>query len=53
MPEIPRFWASIAHFNPERERYEIHGVTGSDEFHDWYPDAPQDGLRNNARKSAA
>jgi trehalose/maltose hydrolase-like predicted phosphorylase len=28
MLEIARFWASIAHFNPERERYEIHGVMG-------------------------
>ncbi len=48
MLEIARFWASIAHFNPERERYEIHGVMGPDEFHDKYPDAPQAGLRNNA-----
>jgi trehalose/maltose hydrolase-like predicted phosphorylase len=48
MLEIARFWASIAHFNPERERYEIHGVMGPDEFHDKYPDAAQGGLRNNA-----
>ncbi len=48
MLEIARFWASIAHFNPERERYEIHGVMGPDEFHDRYPDADQGGLRNNA-----
>ena len=48
MLEITRFWASIAHFNPERERYEIHGVMGPDEFHDKYPDAPVGGLRNNA-----
>jgi trehalose/maltose hydrolase-like predicted phosphorylase len=48
MLEITRFWASIAHFNPERERYEIHGVMGPDEFHDKYPDARQGGLRNNA-----
>ena len=48
MLEITRFWASIAHFNPERERYEIHGVMGPDEFHDKYPGALQDGLRNNA-----
>jgi len=48
MLEITRFWASIAHFNPERERYEIHGVMGPDEFHDKYPDAAQGGLRNNA-----
>ena len=48
MLEITRFWASIAHFNPERERYEIHGVMGPDEFHDKYPGAPRGGLRNNA-----
>jgi trehalose/maltose hydrolase-like predicted phosphorylase len=48
MLSITRFWASIAHFNAERERYEIHGVMGPDEFHDKYPDAPRGGLRNNA-----
>jgi trehalose/maltose hydrolase-like predicted phosphorylase len=48
MLEIARFWASIAHFNADRERYEIHGVMGPDEFHERYPDAKQGGLRNNA-----
>src|SRR5260370_23319468 len=48
MLEISRFWASIAHFNPDRERYEIPGVMGPDEFHDKYPGALQGGLRNNA-----
>jgi trehalose/maltose hydrolase-like predicted phosphorylase len=48
MLEIARFWASIARFNPERERYEIHGVMGPDEFHEKYPDAAAGGLRNNA-----
>jgi trehalose/maltose hydrolase-like predicted phosphorylase len=48
MLEIARFWASIAHFNPGRERYEIHGVMGPDEFHEKYPDAQGGGLRNNA-----
>jgi len=48
MLEIARLWASIARFNPERERYEIHGVMGPDEFHEKYPDAAQGGLRNNA-----
>jgi len=48
MLEIARFWASIAHFNPERERYEIHGVMGPDEFHERYADAAEGGLRNNA-----
>jgi trehalose/maltose hydrolase-like predicted phosphorylase len=48
MLEIARFWGSIAHFNPERERYEIHGVMGPDEFHEKYPGADRGGLRNNA-----
>jgi trehalose/maltose hydrolase-like predicted phosphorylase len=48
MLEIARFWASIAHFNPGRERYEIHGVMGPDEFHERYPGAREGGLRNNA-----
>jgi trehalose/maltose hydrolase-like predicted phosphorylase len=48
MLSITRFWASIAHFSTERERYEIHGVMGPDEFHDKYPDARRGGLRNNA-----
>jgi trehalose/maltose hydrolase-like predicted phosphorylase len=45
---IARFWASVAHFNPVRERYEIHGVMGPDEFHEKYPGAHQGGLANNA-----
>src|SRR5699024_7879172 len=45
---ITRFWASIAHFSPERHRYEIHGVMGPDEYHEKYPDAAEGGLRNNA-----
>lgn len=48
MLEIARFWASIAHYNPERERYEIHGVMGPDEFHEKYPGAKEGGLNNNA-----
>ena len=28
MLEIARFWSSIAHFNPDRDRWEIHGVMG-------------------------
>src|SRR5918999_1520439 len=48
MLEIARFWSSIAHFNPERNRYEIHGVMGPDEFHEKYHDSPEGGLRNNA-----
>ena len=48
MLEIARFWASIAHFNPDRGRYEIHGAMGPDEFHEKYPGATAGGLRNNA-----
>jgi len=48
MLEITRFWASIAHYNPERDHYEIHGVMGPDEFHERYPGAEEGGLRNNA-----
>ena len=48
MLDIARFWASIAHFNSARERYEIHGVMGPDEFHEKYPGAQRGGLRNNA-----
>lgn len=48
MLEIARFWASIAHFNPQRGRYEIHGVMDPDEFHEKYPDSDEPGLRNNA-----
>ncbi len=46
--EICRFWASIAHYNPERDRYEIHGVMGPDEYHEEYPDSEEAGLHNNA-----
>jgi trehalose/maltose hydrolase-like predicted phosphorylase len=48
MLEIARFWASIAYYSPERDRYEIHGVMGPDEFHERYPGADKGGLRNNA-----
>jgi trehalose/maltose hydrolase-like predicted phosphorylase len=48
MLEIARFWSSIAIFNVQRGRYEIHGVMGPDEFHEGYPDAPTPGLNNNA-----
>ena len=35
------------HFNPERDRYEIHGVMGPDEFHEKYPDSEEE-VSNNA-----
>jgi trehalose/maltose hydrolase-like predicted phosphorylase/beta-phosphoglucomutase-like phosphatase (HAD superfamily) len=45
--EIARFWASIASYNPEQDRYEIRGVVGPDEYHEAYPDADRPGLDNN------
>ncbi len=45
---VALFWSSIAHFNQERGRYEIHGVMGPDEYHTAYPDAKEPGLNNNA-----
>lgn len=48
MLEIARFFASLARYNPERKRYEIHGVMGPDEFHENYPGATSGALRNNA-----
>jgi trehalose/maltose hydrolase-like predicted phosphorylase/beta-phosphoglucomutase-like phosphatase (HAD superfamily) len=44
---IARFWASIATFNAEQDRYEILGVMGPDEYHEAYPDADRPGLNNN------
>src|SRR5690606_7059023 len=32
--EVARFWSSIATFNERRDRYEIRGVMGPDEFHE-------------------
>jgi trehalose/maltose hydrolase-like predicted phosphorylase len=46
--EIAVFFASIAHYDPDRDRFEIHGVMGPDEYHDGYPDADSPGLNNNA-----
>jgi alpha,alpha-trehalase len=46
--EIARFFASIATYNAELDRYEILGVMGPDEYHDSHPDADEPGLNNNA-----
>ncbi len=45
--EIARFWASLATYDPELDRYEILGVMGPDEYHDAYPEADKPGLNNN------
>ena len=46
--EVARFFAGLATYDSEEDRYSISGVMGPDEFHDSYPDAPGMGLRNNA-----
>ncbi|WP_232375063.1 trehalose-phosphatase [Mycolicibacterium mengxianglii] len=46
--EIARFWVSRTTHDPTDDRYRIDGVIGPDEFHSGYPDAPTDGVDNNA-----
>lgn len=46
--EIARFFASFAKLNAEKDRFEIHGVIGPDEFHNRYPDSEKPGLDNNS-----
>lgn len=46
--EIARFWGNIAHFSEEHGRYEIHGVTGPDEFQTGYPGSDEPGLNNHS-----
>jgi trehalose/maltose hydrolase-like predicted phosphorylase len=46
--EIARYWAALATYDPELDRYVIRGVMGPDEFHTGYPGAEDDGLDNNA-----
>jgi len=46
--EIARLFASLATFDPLRERYDILGVLGPDEYHDAYPGRDTPGLDNNA-----
>ena len=46
--DMARFWASAATYDPHRERYEIRGMMGPDEYHDRYPGADGPGLNNNA-----
>jgi trehalose-phosphatase len=48
LAEIARFFVSLATFDEGRARYCIRGVIGPDEFHSGYPDAPYDGIDNNA-----
>jgi trehalose 6-phosphate phosphatase len=46
--EIARFFAGLASYESARRRYTIRGVMGPDEFHSGYPDAPHEGVDNNA-----
>jgi alpha,alpha-trehalase len=46
--EIARFFSSLATFDAGRERYEILGVVGPDEYHDAYPGREEPGIDNNA-----
>jgi len=48
--EIARFWASIAEYDEEEDRYVIRGIMGPDEFHTGYPDRDESapGIDNNA-----
>lgn len=46
--DVAGFWSSMASFNEARERYEIKGVMGPDEFHDRNPGAATPGVNNNA-----
>jgi alpha,alpha-trehalase len=48
LTEIARFWVSKATYDSARDRYIIRGVIGPDEFHSGYPQAPYDGVDNNA-----
>ncbi|TPG32701.1 trehalose-phosphatase [Mycolicibacterium hodleri] len=48
LAEVARFFVSLATFDDERGRFSILGVIGPDEFHSGYPNAPYDGIDNNA-----
>ena len=43
-----RFFASLAEYDPHRDRYSIDHVMGPDDSHDGYPDRPGAGVRDNA-----
>lgn len=45
---IALFWSSKAEFNPKKNRFEIKGVVGPDEYHTRYPGTDRPGLNNNA-----
>jgi len=48
LAEVARFFVSLSSYDEARQRFDIKGVIGPDEFHSGYPDAPYDGIDNNA-----
>jgi trehalose/maltose hydrolase-like predicted phosphorylase len=48
LAEVARFFVSLSSWDESLERFGITGVIGPDEFHSGYPDAPYDGIDNNA-----
>ena len=46
--EVARFFSDLATYDEREDRFHIVGVMGPDEYHDGYPDAPGEGLRDNA-----
>ncbi|WP_408095765.1 glycoside hydrolase family 65 protein [Peredibacter sp. HCB2-198] len=48
MLEICRYWASKMTYNINRDRYDIKGIVGPDEFHTAYPGSSELGINNNA-----
>ena len=46
--DIARYWATLATYDPDLDRYVIRGVMGPDEFHTGYPGAEDAGVDNNA-----
>ena len=48
LAEIARFFVSLATYDEGRNRFDIRGVIGPDEFHSGYPDRPYEGIDNNA-----
>ena len=46
--EIARFLADLATYDRVKDRFEIRGVMGPDEYHDAYPNADTPGIDNNA-----
>ena len=46
--EISRFWASLADYDADEDRYHIKGVVGPDEFHTLHPRTGEPGIDDNA-----